>query len=34
MSSGSGKDARRHCPICNVPGATAEVTLSVSVTRG
>jgi lipoyl-dependent peroxiredoxin len=25
------EDARRHCPICNVLGATAKVTLSVSV---
>ena len=27
-------DARDHCPICNVLGATADVTLSVSVTPG
>ena len=25
------EDARRHCPICNVLGATAKVTLSVAI---
>jgi lipoyl-dependent peroxiredoxin len=25
------EDARQHCPICNVLGATAKVTLSVSI---
>ena len=25
------EDAREHCPICNVLGATAKVTLSVSI---
>jgi uncharacterized OsmC-like protein len=25
------EEARAHCPICNVLGATAEVTLSVAV---
>jgi organic hydroperoxide reductase OsmC/OhrA len=28
------QDARQHCPICNVLGATAKVTLSVSVLAG
>src|SRR5215468_71715 len=27
------EEARRHCPICNVLGATAKVTLSVAVAR-
>ena len=27
------EEARRHCPICNVLGATAKVTLSVAIAR-
>jgi len=27
------EEARRHCPICNVLGATAKVTLSVVIAR-
>jgi osmotically inducible protein OsmC len=27
-------DARRHCPICNALGATAEISLAVTVKRG
>jgi osmotically inducible protein OsmC len=33
MARQLAEDARHHCPICNVLGATAEVTLAIDIAR-